>query len=97
MNFSFYSEAENEFLESIDFYEQRQKGLGLEFSREVFATIQRIIENSESWPRYSMRTRRCLTNRFPFAIVYRVNDGQIFIWAVAHHSRKPGYWLDRLN
>jgi len=32
---------------------------------------------------------------FPFSIVYRETQDQILILAVAHHYRRPGYWLQR--
>ncbi len=30
--------------------------------------------------------------RYRFTVVYRIGDDEIIIVAVAHHSRKPGYW-----
>lgn len=97
MTFSFYPAAESEFLEAIDFYEEREEGLGLKLSREVFAALQRIIQHPNAWPLYTRGTRRCLTKRFPFGIVYRVHEDKIIIWAFAHLSREPGYWLERVN
>ncbi len=38
-----------------------------------------------------------LTNRFPFAIIYIERDQEFFVIAVAHTSRKPDYWKDRLR
>ena len=43
MTFSFHPEAETEFLEAINYYEDRERGLGYDFSIEVFATIQNIV------------------------------------------------------
>ncbi len=43
MNFDFRPEAEAEFLEAIAYYEERAPGLGLDFSTEVRAAIQRIL------------------------------------------------------
>ncbi len=44
MNFSFHPEAEKEFNQAIDYYEDLQENLGLEFAQEIFDVIQRIIE-----------------------------------------------------
>ena len=33
--------------------------------------------------------------KFPFSLVYRVLPDCIRIIAVAHHSRRPGYWAGR--
>lgn len=32
---------------------------------------------------------------FPFDIVYRYTREEIEIVAIAHHSRRPGYWKSR--
>jgi len=43
MNYSFDPEAKEEFFEAINYFEKCRSKLGLEFSKEVFSTIQRII------------------------------------------------------
>ena len=39
--------------------------------------------------------RRCLTNRFPYGIIYYEKDDEIIILAVMQLNRKPDYWKDR--
>ena len=97
MTFLFLPEAEAEFLEAIEYLEEQQKGLGLDLSREVFDTIGRIIRHPKAWPPYKHRSRRCLTNRFPYAVIYRIEEDFILIFAVAHMSREPDYWSKRVN
>jgi hypothetical protein len=41
------------------------------------------------------RTRSWLLSRFPYRVIYRVRDEDIYIVAIAHTSRRPGYWKDR--
>jgi hypothetical protein len=43
MTFSFHPEAESEFREAIDYYEDCERGLGYDFSLEVLSTIQNIV------------------------------------------------------
>jgi hypothetical protein len=45
MSFSFHPEAETEFLEAIEYYEERERGLGYDFSIEVYATIRKLSES----------------------------------------------------
>ena len=45
--------------------------------------------------RFSKRLRRILVRRFPYGLVYRVEPDAIFIVAVAHLRRRPGYWRRR--
>ena len=97
MNYLFLDEAERELYEAVAYYEESSEGLGLEFSREVFATVSRILKFPEAWSPYSNRTRRCLLKRFPYGIVYRVVGDEVVIFAVMQLNRKPGYWKSRLK
>jgi plasmid stabilization system protein ParE len=45
---------------------------------------------------FGRRLRRLLVPRFPYGLLYRVEDERIFIVAVAHFSRRPGYWRSRI-
>ena len=95
MNFSFHPEAEAELNSAIDYYENIQADLGLEFAQEVYATIRRIIDYPLAWQSMTLKTRRCLTSRFPFGIIYYITEEQIVVVAVMHLSKKPGYWKKR--
>jgi toxin ParE1/3/4 len=39
--------------------------------------------------------RRLVMRRFRYTLIYTVAGDQIRILAVAHHSRRPGYWRGR--
>ena len=49
MNYSFHEAAEKEFLAAVDFYEKSLPGLGLKFSEEIYATIERICQHPYAW------------------------------------------------
>jgi len=95
MQYSFHPDAEIEFNISIDYYEECQKNLGLEFANEVYTTIQRILNFPNAWQVLDSDIRRCLTNRFPFGIIYYQKNNEIIILAVMQLNRKPNYWLHR--
>jgi plasmid stabilization system protein ParE len=97
MNYSFHPDAEEEFLAAIDYYEQREKNLGLDFALEVYAAIARASEHPKAWPVLEGEVRRCLTTRFPYAVLYSQEPDGIFILAVMHLHRDPDYWKDRLG
>jgi plasmid stabilization system protein ParE len=78
------------------FYEPRREGPGDLFLREVAAGFSRIARQPLSAPYYFDEFRRLLIPRFPYAIVYKVEDSRILIIAVAHLHRKPSYWKERL-
>jgi plasmid stabilization system protein ParE len=95
MTFLFHPEAESEFREAIDYYEDRESGLGYDFSIEVFTTIQNIVNHPTAWPIIEEDMRRCLVNRFPYGVIYSIEQGKIFILAVMHLRRHPDYWKNR--
>jgi|SRR4051812_15185571 hypothetical protein len=97
MNFTFHPEARVEFIEAIAYYESCREGLGLRFSREVHATINRITLRPTAWPQISDNTRRCLTRRFPFGLIYEVRQTDILIIAISHLNREPEYWEKRVG
>lgn len=33
--------------------------------------------------------------RYPFSILYKIEDGVVRISAIAHHGRRPAYWQKR--
>jgi len=95
LKYSFHPAAEKELNDAIDYYSERQRGLGLEFAKEIYRTIQNILLFSNAWPPLSTNTRRCLANRFPYGVIYQAADDEIFIIAVMQLNREPGYWKNR--
>ena len=95
MTFSFHPEAEQEFVEAVAYYEDCDSGLGLDFSREVYITIQNIVDYPTMWPELEGEVRRCLAHRFPYGVLYSVEPGGVFILAVMHLHRDPDYWKQR--
>lgn len=91
----FHSHALQETEAARDWYAQRSKLAARAFVTELTRAIQRVKESPNRWPRYGRRARRYILPRFPFSLIYRVEDGIIEIVAVAHHKRKPGYWKSR--
>lgn len=97
MKFTFHPDAVSEIIHATEYYQEKAKDLGLEFLDEVFNTVLRIMEFPTAFTQFSQNSRRCLINRFPFAIIYQIRKNEIFIVAVTHLSMKPGYWKERVS
>ncbi|WP_437650338.1 hypothetical protein [Sorangium sp. So ce362] len=39
--------------------------------------------------------RRLLLQRFPYGVLYAVELKRVFVLAVTHRRRRPGYWRGR--
>ncbi len=97
MTFDFHPEAETEFHAAIDYYEECEKELGYDFAIEVYSVIQNILDYPRAWPVIEQDVRRCLTNRFPYGVLYSIEPDRIFILGVMHLHRTPDYWKHRVK
>jgi toxin ParE1/3/4 len=93
----FHEEAAAEYDAAFDWYRERSPDAALKFDAEVDRALAYIIEAPRRWAIGPHSTRRFLLRQFPFTLIYRERaSGNIQIVAVAHTSRKPGYWKQRL-
>jgi len=88
-------EAELEILETVTFYQERAGGIAADFFNEFRKARAEIKAFPEFWKEVGQGYRRKLIERYPFGIIYRIVGDEIQIVALAHTSRKPGYWKGR--
>ena len=90
-----HPEALAELGEAIAFYEERAPGLG----HDLFDEVQRIFRNIGDNPGLGSPLdgpfRKAVCRRFPFAVIYRELDDLVWVQAVMHQRRRPGYWKGR--
>ena len=96
MRVKFHPEARVDLREGKAFYRSRSPLAALSFSREIDTAISRISDSPLRYPESEHGTREfILPWRFPYTVVYRISENLIVIVAVAHQSKKPGYWHHR--
>ena len=78
------------------FYDERIRGLGERFLQAVKATESIVLKHPLSGQPYEAGTRKHRVRKFPFALIYKEFPDRVMVFAVAHFSRKPGYWIERL-
>lgn len=85
------SRAQKEMAKSWSWYEERQKGLGDRFAKEVMKIIFAIEENPERHHVRFKTYREAMIDIFPFVVIYRIptTSNIIRIVAVFHTSRNP--------
>lgn len=96
------AEAEDEFRYYISWYENESVGLGDRLWSEIQAAIDLIsgrpaIGEAVRRLRVKGAIRRVPLRHFPFLLVYREHPEHLEIVALAHTSRKPTYWRDRVK
>jgi plasmid stabilization system protein ParE len=93
----FVAAARLEFLAEVIYYNKERAGLGARFTAAVEEATTRAAAFPLTGSPASMSTRRVFVRDFPFAVVYRPKTDEIIVFALAHHSRRPGYWLSRVQ
>jgi toxin ParE1/3/4 len=92
----FHPVAQAEFHAAEDYYEERVEGLGSDFADEVRSALKVIQSGPHRWPIRTQNTRSYFIHRFPFAVIYLDLPDTIWVVAIAHLHRRPGYWKRRL-
>jgi toxin ParE1/3/4 len=92
----FHPEAIAELEAAVEFYEKCVLSLGVDLRKDVEAAVQKIQEAPRRWISYGKQTRRFLLHRFPYLVVFLELDSKIWIIAIAHGKRRPGYWHGRI-
>lgn len=82
----------------VAFYEAAQRGLG----EKLLSSVEKSVSLVATFPNIgspcASGTRRVVIKGFPFWLVYKSFRGNnIVIFAIAHQSRWPGYWINRIS
>lgn len=98
-----HPEARRELDAALDCYEAISDDLADAFDGAVRAAQAAITERPHAWGLASGRRARLLGVRrfvlqdFPYTLPYIVREDLILLIAIAHSSRRPGYWIARAS
>jgi plasmid stabilization system protein ParE len=93
----FHRLALKEFDEARKWYSERSPDAERKFKAAVEDAIDRISRNPALLPRYSNNYQWVRVQRFKFIVVFRSRSAnEVSVVAVAHTSRRPGYWRRRV-
>ena len=95
MNVIWHPEIQGEIDEGVDYYFEKQPGVEDEFIDSLEAAVRKLLKDPTFSREFDPPYRRVVANRFPYQIIYRVGEDILWILAVRHQSRRPGYWKDR--
>jgi toxin ParE1/3/4 len=93
----FHPAARQEFLDALSYYQETGQ-VGTALQEEVSRALEMLLAYPESSPIVTVEgARRRPLRRFPYSLYYFVRPDVIYIVAVAHQSRRPDYWADRME
>lgn len=93
----FLREAQTDLDKIARWYQDQRQGLGIEFLKSVEESLAFAEENPDIFQEVAPSVRRCLTNRFPYAIYYRKESDRIIVLGIFHSSRSPRGWRRRIR
>ena len=92
----FHPLAEQELVDVASYYEEQNQGLGLDYLTEVEGAINLLMRYPAAGVVVQGFVRRLILPKFPYSLLHRVVDENLIrILAIAHHKRKPVYWIGR--
>ncbi len=97
MRHAIHPEADAEFTDAIRYYAEIARELGIRFYREMERLIREVCVHPERFRMVDPPARRHFSAQFPYAIIYLVKADHVWIAAIMHMKRKPGYWRERVG
>jgi hypothetical protein len=93
MRIEILDDATEDLIDGFYFYEEQSPGLGSYFLDSLFSDIDSLLLYA-GIHRIVYGSNRCVANRFPFAIYYRIEADVIRVRAVVDCRRNP-LWIRR--
>ena len=88
-------EAELDINSAFEYYENQRLGLGHDFLLCVEESLSKIERNPSHYKIIYKKLRRISVRRFPYRILYLVQNGQVIVTAVFHARKDPKDWDSR--
>ncbi len=95
MKYVFHPEALAEYAENVRYYAEQRAEVAQAFINAVEDAVYRVMKSPARWTVLDEDVRRCLTRKFPYGVLYTIEQDYILILAVMHCSREPRYWKSR--
>ena len=92
----FHRLARRELDEALAWYGERSQQARAGFRLKLIDAVERIIKDPLAHAVLEKPYRCVRVRRFPYVLIYEERaENRILIVAVAHTSRRPGYWRRR--
>jgi len=90
-----HPEALEEAREARDWYASRSLSAARGFLTALENAVKAVVEDPLRWPARAQGCRQFVfPNQYPFTLVFSYQES-LRVIAVAHQSRRPGYWKGR--
>ncbi len=97
MRYLLHPGADAELAEAADYYTQIEPQLGVRFYLEMERLLHTVCADPQRFRKFDPPARRYFSAQFPYAVIFLEKPEHVWIVAVMHMKRRPGYWKDRLG
>ena len=97
MRYLLHPEADSELAEAVGYYTQLEPELGVRFYRDMERLLHTVCADPQCFRKFDPPARRYFSAQFPYAVIYVEKPDHVWIVAVMHMKRRPGYWKKRLG
>jgi toxin ParE1/3/4 len=74
---------------AFEWYEKQRRGLGFEFLDCLEVAIKSISLRPEMYQKRYLNFRGCNIRRFPFTVLYTIEEGEVIVHSVFHNRQDP--------
>ncbi len=82
--------------EASEWYEREAPEIVGAFRKELSVVLDTIAENPRMYPEVRGTVRRALMTRFPYSILFSIDNHVVVVIAISHQSRSENHWNRRL-
>jgi toxin ParE1/3/4 len=97
VNVALHPEADEEFAEAVRYYSEISPELAVRFYLEMERLFHEIGANPQRFWQFDPPARRYFSRDFPYAAIFVEKPECIWVVAIMHMKRQPGYWRERLS
>ena len=97
MKIKILSSASQDLIDGYYFYDKQAESVGSYFLDSLYSDIDSLVITAGVHQKYFENYYRLLSNRFPFAVYYKVENDFANVYAVLDTRRKPAWKRNKLQ
>ena len=97
MRIKILGSASQDLIEGFWFYEHQAEGIGGYFLDTLYSDIDTLKTNAGIHPIYFKKYHRLLSEKFPFAVYYRVENDTAYVYSVLDCRKDPAWTRNQLK
>ncbi|MBF0266184.1 MAG: type II toxin-antitoxin system RelE/ParE family toxin [Gammaproteobacteria bacterium] len=91
------SSSSQDLIDGYYFYEQQSQGIGSYFLDSLYANIDSLLITAGVHEKAYHQFYRLLAKHFPFAVYYKIDSNNVYVYAVLDCIRKPAWIRKKLH